>query len=81
MEETIDLKHYVKKKQAEKDLKAFEQIGAIFDGMPSGSVLNILTALMRSVLETYPPNERFEAATIAFNIMIANDETLKGTKQ
>jgi len=81
MEETIDLRQHIKKKQAEKDLKAFEQIATIFDGMPSPSVLNILTALMRGALQSYPPKERFEAATIAFNILIANDEALKGPQQ
>jgi hypothetical protein len=81
MEETIDFKQHIKKKQAEKDLKIYEDIGNMLNGLPVASVMNILTTLMRGTLEIYPPKERFETATIAFNIMIANDESLKGTKQ
>ena len=73
MEESLDLKEHLRKKQLEKDLAAVERIGDMLDGTPVNSVLNILSTLARAAVERMNEADREHSAIIFYNVMLMSD--------
>jgi len=78
---TIDLKEHMEKKKQERHIKAFDAVGAAVDGMTLGTVLSILSAFTKSVLDNMSEPDRSQAAMLFSSIIMESNHKAKDTVQ
>ena len=78
---TIDLKEHMEKKKREKHIKAFDAIGLAVDGLTLGTVLSILSAFSKTVLDKMSEPDRSQAAMLFASIIMESNHKAEDTVQ
>jgi len=66
---TLDLKEHMAKKNEEARIRAFNDVGAALNGLPIGTVLQILGAVSAAAIRNMPPAERLKVASMFYSAL------------
>lgn len=78
---TIDLTEHMEKKKQEKHIKAYDAIGEAVDGLTLGTVLSILSAFTKSVLDNMSEPDRSKSAMLFASIIMESNHKAEDTVQ
>ena len=78
---TIDLNEHMEQKKREKHIKAFDAVGAAVDGLTIGTVLSILSAFTKSVLDNMSEPDRSKSAMLFCSIIMESNHKSDKTMQ
>jgi hypothetical protein len=78
---TIDLTEHMEKKKQEKHIKAYDAIGEAVDGLTLGTVLSILSAFTKTVLDNMSEPDRSQAAMLFASIIMESNHKVEDTVQ
>ena len=78
---TIDLKEHMENKKREKHIKAYNAIGEAVDKLTLGTVLSILSAFTKTVLDNMSEPDRSQAAMLFSSIIMESNPKAEDTVQ
>ena len=70
---TIDLNEHMERKKQERHIAAYDAIGEAVDGMSVGTVLHILSAFTRAVLDNMGEPDRSQAAMVFSSVIMESN--------
>jgi hypothetical protein len=78
---TVDLTEHMEKKKREKHIKAYNAIGEAVDKLTFGTVLSILSAFTKTVLDKMSEPDRSQAAMLFASIIMESNHKAEDTVQ